>query len=133
MENHLERKEVKDALATGYGYSVAFGTLGIQMACAANVVHRTANTYRLSACSTGLGEYILMLIPPLFELWNAFCIGNGGGTVSQSITRPLQEIPVKWWMMTTTRFSLKNARMRRINVIADTTRMSRNEEISGAH
>ena len=23
MENHLERKEVKDALATGYGYSVA--------------------------------------------------------------------------------------------------------------
>ena len=33
MENHLERKEVKDALATGYGYSVRrSGTLGMQMA-----------------------------------------------------------------------------------------------------
>ena len=45
MENHLERKEVKDALATGYGYSVRrSGTLGMQMRTRRSV-HRTANTY----------------------------------------------------------------------------------------
>ena len=48
MENHLERKEVKDALATGYGYSVRrSGTLGMQMAYAA-------------ICSSD-GKYILRL------------------------------------------------------------------------
>lgn len=49
MENHLERKEVKDALATGYGYSVRrSGTLGMQMAYAA-------------IRSSGTGKYILRL------------------------------------------------------------------------
>ena len=67
MENHLERKEVKDALATGYGYSVRrSGTLGMQMAYAAIRSSDGKYILRLSACSTGLGEYILMLIPAAF-------------------------------------------------------------------
>ena len=85
MENHLERKEVKDALATGYGYSVRrSGTLGMQMAYCGDPFIGTANTYcAFLPVSTGLGEYILMLIPAAFLSFGIafFCIGNGGGTV----------------------------------------------------
>ena len=42
MENHLERKEVKDALATGYGYSVR---RPMNRWRTRRSVHRTANTY----------------------------------------------------------------------------------------
>ena len=68
MENHLERKGSEGcALATGYGYSVRrSGTLGMQMAYAAIRSSDGKYILRLSACSTGLSEYILMLIPAAF-------------------------------------------------------------------
>ena len=95
MENHLERKEVKDALATGYGYSVRrSGTLGMQMAYAAICSSDGKYILRLSACSTGLGEYILMLIPAAFLSFGIafFASAMEAERFSQSITRPLQEI-----------------------------------------
>ena len=95
MENHLERKEVKDALATGYGYSVRrSGTLGMQMAYAAIRSSDGKYILRLSACSTGLGEYILMLIPAAFLSFGIafFASAMEAERFSQSITRPLQEI-----------------------------------------
>ena len=118
MENHLERKEVKDALATGYGYSVRrSGTLGMQMAYAAIRSSDGKYILRLSACSTGLGEYILMLIPAAFLSFGIAFLHrqwrrNGFPSPSRVLCR---KFPVKWcgWMTTTRVFSLKNARMRR--------------------
>ena len=67
MENHLERKEVKDALATGYGYSVRrSGTIECRWRTRRSV-HRTVNTYCVFLpVQPGWCEYILMLIPAVF-------------------------------------------------------------------
>ena len=132
MENHLERKEVKDALATGYGYSVRrSGTLGMQMAYAAIRSSDGKYILRLSACSTGLGEYILMLIPAAFLSFGIafFASAMEAERFSQSITRPLQEISSEMVRMDDdyTRFQFEKCPYEEINVIADTTtRMSRN-------
>ena len=132
MENHLERKEVKDALETGYGYSVRrSGTLGMQMAYAAICSSDGKYILRLSASSTGLGEYILMLIPAAFLSFGIafFASVMEAERFSQSITRPLQEISNEMVRMDDdyTRFQFEKCPYEEINVIADTTtRMSRN-------
>ena len=110
MENHLERKEVKDALATGYGYSVRrSGTLGMQMAYA--------------AIRSSDGKYILSFGIAFFAS------AMEAERFSQSITRPLQEISSEMVRMDDdyTRFQFEKCPYEEINVIADTTtRMSRN-------
>ena len=86
---------------------------------------------RLSACSTGLGEYILMLIPAAFLSFGIafFASAMEAERFSQSITRPLQEISSEMVRMDDdyTRFQFEKCPYEEINVIADTTtRMSRN-------
>ncbi len=132
MENHLKRQEVKDALQTGYGYSVhRSGTLGMQMAYAAIPSSDGNYILRLSARSTGLAEYMLMLIPAAFLSFGIafFASVSEAERFSQSITRPLQEISSEMVRMDNdyTSFRFEKCQYDEINVIADTTtNMSRN-------
>ena len=132
MENHLKRQEVKDAILDGYGYSVhRSSTLGMQMAYAAIPSSDGNYILRLSARSTGLGEYMLMLIPAAFLSFGIAFLASVSEAerFSQSITRPLQEISSEMVRMDNdyTSFSFEKCQYDEINVIADTTtRMSRN-------
>lgn len=132
MENHLKRQEIQDAISDGYGYSIhRSGTLGMQMAYAAIPSSDGNYILRLSARSTGLGEYMLMLIPAAFLSFAIafFASVSEAERFSQSITRPLQEISNEMVRMDNdyTSFSFEKCQYDEINVIADTTtRMSRN-------
>lgn len=103
----------------------------MQMAYAAICSSDGKYILRLSASSTGLGEYILMLIPAAFLSFGIafFASVMEAERFSQSITRLCRKFPSEMVRMDDdyTRFQFEKCPYEEINVIANTTtRMSRN-------
>ncbi len=132
MENHLEREEVQEALNEGYGYASRHsGTLGSEMMYAAIRSSEGPYVLRLSEVSSGMTEYLLMLVPAVLLSFGVAFLGSSieAERFSQSITRPLSEISQEMGKMNGdyTNFHFEKCPYEEINVIAETTtRMSRN-------
>ena len=132
LENHMEREEIRAALAGGSGYATRRSdTLGREMLYVARMSENQEYILRLAIPYSGMSEYLAMLFPAVLL---SFAIAFFGSAMeaerfSQSITKPLQDISKEMLKVDGDYGDLyfETCPYEEINVIADTTtKMSRN-------
>ena len=132
MDNHLQREEVRQGLATGEGYTTRFSeTLGQDMLYAACRSRHSDMILRLAVPYYGMQEFLPVLFPAVIV---SFLIALGISVIfsrrfAYSVTKPLQDISKEMLKVRGDYGELHFDRYKypEINVIADTTmKMSRN-------
>ena len=132
MDNHLEREEVRDALADGEGNSIRYSeTTGKNMLYAAKMSSSGDYVLRLAVPYAGIPEYLVMLLPAVLLSFAVALLGAAmeAEKFSSSVTRPLMEISkeIAGDGGDYTEFHFKEYKYPEINVIAETiNQMSRN-------
>lgn len=132
FDNHLDREEVKEALAGGEGISRRYSeTLKEQMLYAAIRSGQADYILRMAVPYTGMREYLVLLLPAILlsVLIAVFYSSFSADSFAQSITRPLKEISGEMLKVNGdyTDLSFKTYQYPELNIIADTvTKMSEN-------
>ena len=131
MKNHIDRKEVKEALAKGLGFATRKSeTLKIPMLYVAIISKNHQYIIRMAIPFSGVEQYAGLLIPAIFisigvSLLVSVFIAN---RFAVSVTKPLNEIAAELNKLSQDKpdFQFKNYKYDEMNVIADTTmKMSR--------
>lgn len=126
LDNHLERKEVADALHHGNGDSKRYSaTIRQTMLYVAIRSDRADYILRLAVPYTGVREYLVMLFP---AVWLSFLVALMASAFSadkfaSSVARPLKEISQEMLKVKGdyTKLSFETCQYPEINVIAETT------------
>lgn len=95
LDNHLSRKEVKEALLNGMGYAKRYSkTMGKHFLYVAFQSHRSDMILRISVPYSGFSEYLPMLLPAALVSFLAAlaCAFVFTRRFVDSVTRPLQDI-----------------------------------------
>lgn len=95
LENHLERKEVKEALKDGLGYAKRYSTtMETQMLYTAISSNKSDYILRIAIPYSGNSEYLLWLLPSIVIsiTVSALLAVVMSDTLTKSITRPLYQI-----------------------------------------
>lgn len=126
MQNHKERKEVRDALNNGVGYATRNSvTLKESMFYVAIMSENKQFIVRMAVPFSGIRQYVWTLIP-------AFLVSIGmtlivsmilANRFARSVTRPLKEIAEEMLKLKedNPEFHFKHYNYEEMNVIADTT------------
>ncbi len=127
MENHLDRKEIQEALEQGYGSERRKSdTLNISMLYVSCLSERSDCILRISMPFSGVIDYVLMLLPAiLLSLGVALILSMIlAGRFSRSITKPLYEISEELLKLqeNNPEFSFRPYEYYELNLIADTTK-----------
>ena len=131
MENHSDREEVAEALASGIGYSRRRSeTLDISMLYVASISYNGDYIVRMAVPFSGAEQYTGLLIPAILisigiTLLLSVVVAN---RFADSVTRPLKEIAGELNKLSQEKpeFHFKKYDYGEMNVIADTTmKMSR--------
>ncbi len=132
LDNHLNRAEVREALAKGAGVSRRYSeTLKENMLYAAILSGQSDYILRMAIPYTGMKEYLFLLLPAILLsflvaiLYSAFSADN----FAQSITKPLQELSQEMLKVNGdyADLSFETYQYPEINIIAETmTKMSGN-------
>jgi two-component system phosphate regulon sensor histidine kinase PhoR len=127
MENHIERKEVQQALKDGYGSARRRSdTLGKSMLYVSYMSNQGDYILRFSMPFSGFTDYLLILLPSiLMSLGIALIISLIlANRFSGSITKPLYEISEELLKLKedNPEFSFKPYEYSELNLIGDTTK-----------
>ncbi len=131
MENHSDREEVKEAIASGLGFATRKSeTLKLPMLYVASISENDHYIIRMAIPFSGVEQYAGLLIPAVFisigiSLIVSVFIAN---RFAGSVTKPLNEIAEELNKLSQDNpdFHFKNYEFDEMNVIADTTmKMSR--------
>lgn len=127
MENHIDRKEMREALDVGYGYARRKSdTLNISMLYVSYLSQQGDYVLRISMPFSGLIDYILILLPAILLSLGVTLILSLVLTsrFSSSITKPLYEISEELLKLqdNNPEFSFKPYEYYELNHIADTTK-----------
>lgn len=132
LDNHLNREEVKEALAEGVGTSRRYSeTLKENMLYVAVRSEYSDYILRMAIPYTGMKEYLMLLLP---AVWLSFLVAImysafSADSFAESITKPLKEISQEMLKVNGdyTDLSFETYQYPEINIIAETTtEMSRN-------
>lgn len=132
LDNHLDREEVKEALAEGSGTARRYSdTLKENMLYVAIRSSRADYILRMAIPYSGMKEYLMLLLP---AIWLSFLMAImysafSADSFSKSITKPLKEISQEMLKVNGdyTDLSFETYQYPEINIIAETTRsMSKN-------
>ncbi|MGF7146176.1 two-component system phosphate regulon sensor histidine kinase PhoR [Anaerotaenia torta] len=126
MENHSDREEVAEALASGIGYSRRRSeTLDISMLYVASISYNGDYIVRMAVPFSGAEQYTGLLIPAILisigiTLLLSVVVAN---RFADSVTRPLKEIAGELNKLSQEKpeFHFKKYDYEEMNVIADTT------------
>lgn len=126
MENHRERKEVREALESGSGYEVRTSdTFGMSMVYAAISCKNGDDVLRLAVESSTLSRILLMNIPAFLLSFGIALIVAAflTGQLTGSITKPLMEIADQMSDFNGENkiFHFQTYAYRELNIIAQTT------------
>lgn len=132
MENHIDRKEMREALDAGYGYARRKSdTLNISMLYVSYLSQQGDYVLRISMPFTGLIDYMLILLPAILlslgiTLLLSLILAS---RFSGSITKPLYEISEELLKLqeNNPEFSFKPYEYYELNLIADTTKRMADE------
>lgn len=132
LDNHINRAEVKEALANGVGYSRRYSdTLKENMLYVAIRSGHSDYILRMAIPYTGMKEYLMLLLP---AVWLSFLLAFmysafSADSFAESITKPLKEISQEMLKVNGdyTDMSFETYQYPEINIIAETTtKMSEN-------
>jgi two-component system phosphate regulon sensor histidine kinase PhoR len=126
MENHIDRKEVKEALDKGLGYATRKSeTLDLPMLYVASISRNDKYIIRMAIPFSGVEQYAGLLIPAIvisigITLIVSIFIAN---RFAGSVTKPLNEIATELNKLSqdNPEFHFKKYNYEEMNVIADTT------------
>ncbi len=132
LDNHKNREEVKQALASGVGSSRRYSdTLKENMLYVAIRSSHSDYILRMAIPYTGMKEYLMLLLP---AVWLSFLLAImysafSADSFAESITKPLKELSQEMLKVNGdyTDMSFETYQYPEINIIAETTtRMSQN-------
>lgn len=125
LENHADREEVKEALASGYGYSQRHSaTLGKDMLYVAYKSSNGDYIIRMATNYEGLTDYMKILLPSLFVGFLVVLILSlfVASKLADDITKPLKEIAGEMLKLQSEdiEFNFKKYKYGELNIISET-------------